>query len=376
MDAAATARLLAARLVALYLLSLVAVAGADLAWRDPGPVRLVGYATGFAFALMLGGIVSDASSAMAASVLRRRARLVAQLGLPLPGLVALVTALYAPALAGRAVAGLALLQTLVLLLCETLSLELMALWGALALAAIAGAGGGLPALVTLPGFLLCVCLFAALDHVAGRLAAWPGAQAPPLERVLAAALRASAVPVLLLAVALVLLPAPASHSLAERRGPEVEGEVQQAYRWLGVAALIGGGAMLLVMRWLRGDRGEEAATLVELPESHVLAEELIEPPGASDPRYAPARGRIIRAYLSFLRSAGEAGVRVERHLTPREIEARVRRPEAPLRSLTALFMDARYGPDEPAPDAVTRAEHAARDLCSELRLRPRARASG
>jgi hypothetical protein len=300
----------------------------------------------------------------------------ALLGLPLPGLVALVTALYAPALAGRAVAGLALLQMLVLLLCETLSLELVALWGALVLTVIAAVGGGLPALVTLPGFLLCVCLFAALDHVAGRLAAWPGAPAPPLERVLVAALRAAALPVLLLALALVFLPAPASHALASGRGPDVEGEVQQAYRWLGVVALIGGGAMLLVMRWLRGDRGEEAATLVDLPESHVLAEELIEPPAADDPRYAPARGRIIRAYLRFLRSAGEAGLRVERHLTPREIEGRVRRPEAPLRSLTALFMDARYGPDEPPPDAVTRAEHASRDVCSELRLRRRARSAG
>ncbi len=373
MDPAATARLLAARLVALYAVSVVAVAGADLAWRDPGPGRLVGYAIGFAVALLLGGIVADATSAAAAAVLRRRARLVAQLGLPLPGLVALVTVLHAPGLAGRAVAGLALLQMLVLLVCETLSLELVALWGALVLAVTAQVGGGLPALVTLPGYLLSVSVFFALDHVAGRLAAWPGAKAPALGRILVAALRAAAGPVLLLAVALVFLPAPASQSLAERRGPDAEGEVQQAYRWLGFVALVGGGAMLLVMRWLRGDRGEEAATLEDLPESHVLAEELIEPPGADDPRYAPARGRIIRAYLRFLRGAGEAGVRVERHLTPREIEGRVRRPAEPLRSLTALFMAARYGPHEPAPDAVASAERASRDVCSDLRLRPRAR---
>ena len=373
MDPAAAARVLAARLVALYLVSLVAVAGADLAWRDPGPARLVGYATGFAVALMLGGVVADASSAMAAAALRRRVRLVAQLGLPLPGLLGMVTALYAPALAPRAVTGLALLQMLVLLVCETLSLELVALWGALVLAVVAAVGGGLPALVTLPGFLLCVCLFFALDYVAGRLAVWPGAPAAPLRRILVAALRAAVVPVLLLTVALVFLPAPASQALGDRRGPDVEGEVQQAYRWLGVIALIGGGTMLLVMRWLRGDRGEEAATLVELPESHVFSEELIEPPGADDPRYAPARGRIIRAYLRFLKGAGEAGVRVERHLTPREIEGRVRRPEQPLRALTALFMDARYGPDEPPLDAVARAERASRDVCSELRARPRSR---
>jgi hypothetical protein len=126
------------------------------------------------------------------------------------------------------------------------------------------------------------------------------------------------------------------------------------------------------MRWLRGGGGDESPALVELPDSHVLAEEVLEPTAPDDPRYAPARGRVIRAYLRFLAGAGQAGLRLERTLTPREIQDRVRQPEDPLRALTGLFMDARYGPDEPAPQAVLRAEAASRDVCSSLRVRPRA----
>lgn len=371
MDAPGTARLAAARLLALYLLSLVAMAGADLAWRPPSLGRLTGHALALGLAVLLGGFVSDASSAFGAAGPRRRARLIAILCLPLPGLFGLVTALAAPVLAAKAVASLALLQVAVLLVAEALSLELVALWGALVLTILAAAGGGLPAVVSLPGFLLLASIFFSLDHVTSRLHAWPNVPAPAPGRVLKGALRAVAVPVFLLGTALVLLPSPSLEVLAGGRGPAFAGEVQRAYRWLVLLAVLGGGATLVVMRWLRGGGGDESLALVELPESHVLAEEILDPPTPDDPRYAPARGRVIRAYLRFLARAGQAGLRLERTLTPREIQDRVRQPEEPLRALTGLFMDARYGPDEPSPHAVLRAEAASRDVCSSLRVRPR-----
>jgi hypothetical protein len=108
-----------------------------------------------------------------------------------------------------------------------------------------------------------------------------------------------------------------------------------------------------------------------MPESHVEAEELIEAPPADDASYAAARGRVIRAYLRVLARARQAGFRLEPSLTPREIEGRVRRPETALAVLTGLFMDARYGPDEPGPEAVGRAEAASREICLGLRVRPR-----
>jgi hypothetical protein len=128
--------------------------------------------------------------------------------------------------------------------------------------------------------------------------------------------------------------------------------------------------MTFVLRWLRGG-GNEAPTLVELAESRVEAEELLEPRDPFDARYTPSRGRVIRAYLRFLARAREAGFRLERNLTPPEIQDRVRQPEDALATLTRLFMDARYGPDEPASQAVRQAEAAASEVCSNLRGRPR-----
>jgi hypothetical protein len=104
----------------------------------------------------------------------------------------------------------------------------------------------------------------------------------------------------------------------------------------------------------------------------VEAEEALEPDSFEDARYAPARGRVIRAYLRFLSRAREAGFRIEPSLTPREIQDRVRRPEDPIDRLTGLFMDARYGPDEPAAEAVRSAEAASRAACLQMRVRPRA----
>lgn len=371
MDSPGAARLLAARLLALYLLSLVASAGAELAWRAPSPARLMGWALTLALALLLGGVLRDAASGWAAAGVRRRARIVALAFLPLPGLVALVVGLLVPGLAPRAAASLGALQVLVLLAADAFSLEVVALWGALVLTLLAAAGGGLPAAVSLPAFLLLASLFFALDHAASRLQAWPNVKAPPLRRLLGDALRAVLAPLVLLAVVLVFLPAPAPEAVLETRGPAFRGEVERAYRWLVLLALVGGGALFLVMRWLRGGKSDESIALVELPESHVLAEEVLEPPGADDARYAPARGRVIRAYLRVLARAREAGLRLDRHLTPREIQERVRRPAEPLGVLTGLFMDARYGPDEPPPLAVQRAEAASRAVCSGLRAEPR-----
>jgi hypothetical protein len=367
MDGRAAASLAGARLVALYLLSLVAIAGADRAWRTPSLARLAGYALGLSVVMVLGASLRDASSAWAAATARRRARFVAFLFLPLPGFLALVAGLSAPALAERAAAGLAVLQLLVLVIGDALSLELLAVWGALVLTLLAGAGGGgLAALVSLPGFLVLAGVFFSLDYATKRLAAWPSVAAPALRLVLGNALRAVAPPAVMLVAALAFLPSPRVQGLAEGGVPAFTAEVQQAYRWLALLAVLGGAGTIVVMRWLRGG-SDEAPALVELPESHVLAEEVLEPDAADDPRYAPARGRVIRAYLRFLARVGEAGLRLERHLTPCEIEERVRQPADPLRTLTGLFMDARYGPEEPTPEAVRRAETASQDVCSGLR---------
>jgi hypothetical protein len=369
-DAPGFARLATARLVALYLLSLLATAGAQLAWGSPGPARLAAHAVALGLAVALGRLLPDALSVVGTAAVRTRARLLAFFFLPPPGLLALAVALFEPRLAEPAVSALAALQVAVLLFGEALGIELLAVWGALLLTILAAVAGGWPAAVGLGGFLLLAGFFFALDGVLERLADWPRVPAPALRPVLADALRTLAPPVVLLLLALPLLPAPAAPADSESFRPPLD--VSRAYPWLGLVALAGGGTMALVLRWLRGGRSE-APTLVELAEGRVEAEELLEPDRLDDARYAPSRGRIIRAYLRFLSRAREAGLHLERHLTPREIQDRVRRPEESLGTLTRLFMDARYGPDEPASAAVRSAEAAASEVCSRLRGRPRRR---
>jgi hypothetical protein len=370
MDAPGSARLAAARMAALYLLSLLAAAGADLAWRPPDVRRLAAHAVALGLAVGLGGLLPDALSAVGAAALRARARLLALLFLPLPGFLALAVAVAAPPLAPEAASALALLQVVVLLVGEALALEILALWGALVLTLLAALAGGLPALVGLTGFVLLVAAFFGLDHVLRRLSAWPGVRAPGVRLVVADTLRAVAVPVALLASALLLLPAPSPAALGDGHRVALEPEVRRAYEWLALVALAGGGTLMLVMRWLRGGESE-ASPLGEPMESRVEAEEPLEPDAFDEARYAPARGRVIRAYLRFLSRARETGLRLEPCLTPREIQDRVRRPEDPLSLLTGLFMDARYGPDEPSAEAVRSAEAASRAVCSQLHARPR-----
>jgi hypothetical protein len=366
-----TASLEAARLVTLYLVSFLAGASADLAWRLPSPPRLAAYLVLPGLVLVAGRFLTEALSALGSSGVRRRARLLVLVLVPLPTLLAAMVAWGFPALGGDVASALALLQGAFLLLAEALGLELLVLWGAFVLAIVATAGGGLLGAVALTALLVLAAVFFALDHAVTRLAVWPGAPAPSLGLVLGEALRLVAGPAVLLGVALAALPSSMSGEskpLLGRGALSVSTpEVRHAYVWLILLAFAGMGSLVLVFQWLRGRR-TGARPLVERAVTHVEAEEALDPAPA-DPGYAAPRGRVIRAYLRFLGRAREAGFRLEASLTPREIESRVRQPAAPLDVLTSLFMDARYGPDEPGPESVREAEGASRAVCSSLRRR-------
>jgi len=370
----------AARRVSLYLVSLVAAGSADLAWRDPSPLHLFAQGTVLALVVWLSEPLTEALSSVGGAGVRRRARILAFLFVPPPTLFALVTAWAAPALAGQAAGALFLVQVGLLLVADALGLEVLALANALVLTLVAAAGGGLPAGIALCGFLVLVGVFLTLDHTAQRLSSWPNLPPPPLRLVLGEALRLMAAPVVLLALALLVLPDSAPPSVSRRGGRHAPisdpisepggAEARRVHQWLVLVVLAGAGSMVLALRFLRGT-GSDARPLVERAESHVEAEEILEPPALDDAPYKPARGRVIRAYLRFLSRARAAGFRLGAHLTPREIEGRVRRPPDPLDQLTALFMDARYGPDEPDANDVARAEAASRVVCSSLRVVPR-----
>jgi hypothetical protein len=371
MDDTASSSLDAARLVALYLLSFLTVASADLAWHPPRLPRLAAGVLLPGLAVVFGRFLTEALSAVGSAGVRRRARLLALVAVPLPTVLAAMVAWGFPALGPAVASALGLLQVAVLVVAEALGLELLVLWGGFVLAIVAAAGGSLPGALALAALLVLAAIFFALDHAVTRLTVWPGSPAPPLGRVVGDALRLVAPPVVLLGVALAVLPSSPSVTGRALAGqgplplPVPAPDLHRVYPWLMLLALAGAGTLVLVFRWLRG-RGKGARPLVEMAVSHVEAEEILEAGAPGDPRYAAARGRVIRAYLRFLGRARDAGFRLELSLTPREIEGRVRRPGAPLDLLTGLFMDARYGPDEPGPERVRQAEAASRAVCSGL----------
>ena len=115
--------------------------------------------------------------------------------------------------------------------------------------------------------------------------------------------RLLAVPVVLLAATIAVLPSRPPEVVAQGRRPALtRPEVQRVYLWLTLVVLVGTGGTALVFRWLRG-RGDQAPPLVDAIETHVEAEEILEPESFESARYAPARGRVVRAYLRFLARA-------------------------------------------------------------------------
>lgn len=372
--------LAAARLQALSLLSVLTISSAGLAWRPPNLFHLAAGALLPGVCVILGGLLAQALSGVGAAGLRRRARLLATLFVPVPILLAAMLPWGTPAVGPQVALGLVLVQLLLLLCAETLGLEMLAVWGAFVLAVVAAAGGAFTGAVALVAVLGLAAVFFALDDVSQKLASWPGTPTPPLGPILRDAVGLAAVPVAFLTVALpvalALSSTLGSGTAAEDRHLSMPSEeIQRAYEWLVLLVLFGTGGLVLAFRLLKG-RGKDARPLVEREETHVEAEELLDDVDLDDPRYAAARGRVIRAYVRFVSRARAVGLRLEPSLTPREIEGRVRRPEEPLDRLTGLFMDARYGPNEPGPESVGEAEAASQALRSSLARRRSSRSVG
>ena len=362
----------AARQLALYLLSLLAVASAEIAWHGARPLRLLAHAAALGVTLLLGDLLADALSGLAAAGWRKRARLVALVGFAWLGFLALMAAVADPLLAARAAEACALLQSAALLLAEVLGLHIAALWTALVLVILAGLAGGAPAAVAVTGFLATIGFYLAFDHALRKLQSRATSEVRLLGTIARGAARMVA-PVAIV-LTLVFVAAPPTRSapsgIGDARPVAVE-QVRRAYLWLFLLALGGGAAVLGLARLFRGS--ESGAVILEDLETQVESEELLEKPPLDESRYGAARGRVIRAYLTFLSQARDAGYEIAAHLTPGEIEHRVGQPEAPLAELTGVFLDARYGPDEPSTEAIRIAERSSRALGAFLARRPRPR---
>jgi hypothetical protein len=319
-----------------------------MAWRPPGLARLIGEAAGLALTPALGVAVADALSAVGAARLRRRARLVAFALHAVLLMGALAAAAAGGELAAQAAHALALVQLVLFVLGDLLGLRPAVRANLLALVIVAGLAGGVPAAAATFGALLVLPFLFALDRVIAGLAILPP-RPPVQDRAVARAAcqdaaRMAAPTVLLFAIFIVVAPPPLRDPAMRAAAQDGSGRASpvpvEAYRWLVLMGLFGGGVVMGLARLLRG-RGDSAPPLVDSPETLVAADEDLEPERPDESRYGPGRGRIILAYVRFLSRARALGHDLGGGLTACEIEGRLAGPQPPLGLLSRAFMVAR-----------------------------------
>jgi hypothetical protein len=356
--------------VALYALSLHAVASALLAWT-PGEAGLLAIAAaGLAAALVLGESSSGLFDAGVEKTSRLRLRITT--GAAYGGLVVLaLTAAVGsgdPRLLGQVAILFALLQAAFLLLVDLGRTHVGPIANALVLVVLAALRGGVIAAVGVTGGLALLGFFLALDHAARVIQAYPRSRGDLLGATLARAAAALAPIVLGLSVLFVLFPAPPySRVRLTIADPAQDEEVAAAYRRLIALAIVGSTLVFGMVRLLRRDRGKGAPLEEALAVERGLEEPLPEPAPLAAREYRGHRGRIVRAYVAVLARARDAGFRARPSQTPRDLAALLPGPPAPLSALTELFVGARYGPDEPTEEQALAAERASNAIAASLR---------
>jgi hypothetical protein len=357
--------LLAARSVALYALSLHAVASALLAWTQGDTGLLALCAAGLAAALVIGESTSGVFDASVERTSRLRLRITT--GAAYGGLVVLaLTAAVGsgdPRLLRQVAILFTLLQAAFLLLVDLARTHVGPIANALVLVVLAALRGGAIAAVGVTGGLALLGLFLALDHAARVLQAYPGARGDLHGATLRRAAAALAPIILGLTLLFILFPpSPYARVRFTVADPARDEEVAAAYRRLIALALAGSALVFGLVRLLRRDRGKGAPLEETLAVERGVEEALPEPAPLAPRGYRGRRGRIVRAYVGVLARAGEAGFRSRPSQTPRELATLLPAPSAPLSALTDLFVAARYGPDEPSEQQALAAEKAARTV--------------
>jgi len=368
------AALLAARSVTLYALSLHAAGSALLAWTPAAAGVLAATAFGLALALVLGETIGRSVDAGLAGAGRIRLRVMT--GTAYGGLVALaLTAGIGSGearLLGTEAMLFSVLQAAFLLLVELGRTHVGPVANAFVLVVLASLRGGVPAAAGVTGALALLAFFLAFDHAARVLQAYPSGRADLLPATIRRAARTAGPIVLGLTVFFALFPPPPYTRVhfAVGTGP-VDDDVSEAYRRLVAIALVGSGLVFGAVRLIRRGRGDSPLLEEGLPLERGIEEALPEEAAAPPREYPGRRGRIVRAYVAVLARARETGFRQRPSQTPHEIASHLPAPAGPLTALTALFVGARYGPDEPSEEQALAAEGAGAGLVAGLRGRRR-----
>jgi hypothetical protein len=369
----------------LYLLALDGVASAMLAWGQPTPLGLAGWAVALGVAQ---GFGERLGLEFASIEEKRRDKVAVFLGTIHLSVLVLALVLAAgsptPKLLGFLTNVLSGYALLVLLLVRLTPHPRAVVGHSLALIALACLKGGPLAAWASSSALALTGLFVGLDHHLQLLGAHRVDDGPHAWRAFGRAA------LLVLPVALVV--GVAVHRIAPEAVPEAavveeeEGYVpldesekheldMRALRALVLTGVFGAVAVYVVGRWIvRSKRGEKK--IIETPEPLRGAVERIRPEARSSrslPEYRGSRGRVVRAYLNLLRGAERAGFPRRPSETPDEFAAALAEPREPLESTTEAFLRARYGGAEVSAEDVTRAESGADAVLGHLSRQPRRR---
>lgn len=361
-----------ARALALYLLSVSVVACVQLAWRGRSAPDLFAWgvllALGHPLGVALRGVVGGGRA------WRRRSRLAAAVAYAAVlafALLSLFGSLH-PWLLARLSLALVLVQVVALVLSGLHGESLWALVNAVALSVLAALAGGWPAALAA---LSCVGLVGAvlgLDHFERSLAAQRVGPGPWVRL----ALRDTATLVLPAtlgcAVFLAIAPPRAHPALGATQGLTHDPLSEPAaYVMLLLLWTLGGLGVWAASRLVR--REDRLPPLDESVETIRLSEEVIaaEAGGAEAGRYDGPRGRVVRAYVGFLRRADRLGYVRRPEQTPNEFLLRLLTRPPGLERLTALFGASRYGPEDPSDAEAAEAERLADESARALHGRRR-----
>jgi hypothetical protein len=271
-----------------------------------------------------------------------------------------------PAVFGRQAVVFAALQPAFLLIAGALADVRLALVNSLVLVVLASLRGGLVAALAAIAVFVLVAVFLLADNAVRILGAYAARRGPPMELVWREGLALIAPVTAVLALLLAIAPPQPWAGVRWRNGPPTD-LPPQVYALIFFASLIGAGAVGFALQFLRRRRQRTPPPTEDVVDVVAVEDEVLPEARPSRRTIIPGpRGAVVRAYATFLAASARLGRPRRADVTPAEYAVSLGRV-AGLSRLTELFMDARYGPDEPLPESVVAAETAADEAVRDLR---------
>ena len=362
------------RALALYLVSVLTAMAALLAWPWAASLATALLVAPAAAGALVAGELVAPSVADAQRTWRARGRLLFAIAYAAMIAIALfvASAVPEPAVFGRQAVVFAALQPAFLLIAGALGDVRLTLVNSLVLVALSSLRGGpVAALAAIAAFVL-IALFLLADNASRILGAYAARRGPPTELVLREGLSLIAPITAVLVLMLWIAPPQPWAGVRWRSGPPTD-LPRQVYALIFFASLIGAGAVGLALQFLRRRRQRTPPPTEDVVDVVAVEDEVLPETGPSRRTIIPgSRGEVVRAYLTFLTAAARVGRPRRPDVTPLEYASSVGRV-AGLPQLTELFMEARYGPEDPPPESVAAAEAAGEAALRDVRTRWRAR---